>query len=142
MRRPDLRRVVALFALAALGACSNEIDQSTRPDNLVGTYQLVSYGGSALPVSTRLDTVPTTLISGELVLSADKSWSETLMLQSTSLGATRTYTQLGSGGWTILRDYAYVSFTDRLNAYSFSGTASGGTVVLQSADGSEMIYRR
>ncbi|MEP6991982.1 MAG: hypothetical protein ABJA80_13710 [bacterium] len=141
MRRPDLRRVVALFALAALGACGNEIDQSTRPINLVGTYQLVSYGGSALPVATRLDSA-STLVSGELILSADMTWSETLMLQSTSQGAARTYTQVGSGGWTILRDYAYIAFTDRLNAYSFSGTASGGTVVLQSADGSEMIYRR
>ena len=40
-----MRRYAAIGALAILGACTNEIDQSTRPENVAGTYRLTSYGG-------------------------------------------------------------------------------------------------
>lgn len=136
-----MRRLAALIALLLVGACTNEIDQSTRPENIVGTYQLVSVGGAPLPATRQLDTTTALIISGELMLTSDHSWTETIKLRSSS-GAGQILVQNGSGSWTIIRDFAYLAFNDTLNGYQFSGTGSGRTIVLQFSDGSEMIYRR
>ena len=37
-----MRRFVALLTVVLLTACNNEIDGSTRPSSVVGTYQLQS----------------------------------------------------------------------------------------------------
>lgn len=137
-----MRRFSAALALVILGACTNEIDESTRPENIAGNYHLVTYGGAPLPAVRQVDTFTVRILSGDLVLTTDRAWTETLTLTSTIPGNTQTFTEIGSGSWTIIRDYAYLAFNDQRNAYQFSGTASGRTIVLQSSDGAEMIYRR
>ena len=138
-----MRRLAAILGLAALAACTTDIDQSTRPDNLAGTYHLASVGGNALPAPIMFDTFPARLVSGELVLTANGTWSETLAISTVSSTGVKQVFQLPAGGtWIILRDYAYIAFTDKVNAYSFSGVAAGNTVVLKSADGQELLYRR
>jgi hypothetical protein len=136
-----MRRLVALLALTALAACTNEIDESTRPQNIVGTYQLVSLGGKPLP-STTLSSSGASLeyLGGELVLAADKGWTETLSFRVN--GGSQVQSAASSGTWTSIRDYAYLAFSDSTNGYQFTGTASGGIIVLETASGSEMIYRR
>ncbi|CAN5903990.1 hypothetical protein BH11GEM1_BH11GEM1_27770 [soil metagenome] len=138
-----MRRLAALLGLAALAACSTDIDQSTRPDNLAGTYHLVSLAGAPLPAATTIDTVSAQLVSGDLVLTADGMWTETLSLTTASpTGVKQLLTSSGAGTWVILRDFAYIAFTDRINAYSFSGIGSGNMVVLKTVGGQEMVYRR
>lgn len=138
-----MRRLAAILGLAALAACTTDIDESTRPNRVAGTYHLVSLGGTPLPAPTAIDTFPARLVSGNLILTPDGTWSETLTLTTAvSIGGRRTFESSGGGSWVILRDYAYIAFTDRLNSYSFSGTASGNTVVLLSGMGEEMLYRR
>ena len=54
-----MRRFFALLAVAALSAsagCTSEIDQSTRPENLVGTYHLVSWGSVLAPRNSSVRT--------------------------------------------------------------------------------------
>ena len=136
-----MRRLAAAIALICLGACTNEIDESTRPENIVGNYQLVSVGGEPLPATRQIDTTTALIISGELILTSDRRWTETIKLRSNS-GAGQILLEDGAGGWTIIRDFAYLAFTDTRNSYQFSGTASGRTIVLTFADGSEMVYRR
>ena len=138
-----MRRLAALLGLAALAACNTDIDQSTRPDFLAGTYHLVSLAGAPLPAPTTIDTVPAQLVSGGLVLRANGTWTETLFLTTASpAGVKKFVTSSGAGSWVILRDFAYIAFTDQTNAYSFSGIASGNMVVIKTAGGQEMVYRR
>jgi hypothetical protein len=137
-----MRRFTAVIALLFLGACTNEIDESTRPENIVGNYHLVSYGGAPLPAVRQVDTFTVRIVAGDLILTPDRGWTETLTLTSATSGNSQTFTEVGSGSWTIIRDFAYLAFNDTRNAYQFSGTASGRTIVLQSIDGAEMIYRR
>lgn len=138
-----MRRLAALFALTILAACSSEIDESTRPENIVGEYRLVTYGGATLPATRQVETATVQVLAGDLVLTSDGSWTETLTLRSTTgTGASQTILEKGAGSWSVVREYAYLSFNDKLNKYAFSGLASGRTIVLQSADGAELVYRR
>ena len=138
-----MRRLAALLGLAALAACNTDIDQSTRPDNIAGTYHLVSLAGAPLPAPTTIDTTSFQLESGELVMTADGMWTELLALTTVSpTGVKRPSTTSGSGTWVILRDQAYIAFMDRRNAYSFSGVGSGNMIVLRTIGGQEMVYRR
>jgi len=138
-----MRRIASLLALVALTACSTDIDQSTRPDNIAGTYHLASLGGAPLPVPTMVDSTTFQLVSGELVMTANGMWTEDLAFTTLSpSGVKQATTSSGAGTWVILRDQAYIAFMDRLNAYSFSGVGSGNMIVLETAGGQRMVYRR
>lgn len=138
-----MRRIASLLALVALTACSTDIDQSTRPDNIAGTYHLASLGGATLPVPTMVDSTTFQLVSGELVMTANGMWTEDLAFTTLSpTGVKQATTSSGAGTWVILRDQAYIAFMDRLNAYSFSGVGSGNMIVLETMGGQRMVYRR
>ena len=137
-----MRRLLALAALVFATACNNEIDQSTRPDQLTGTYHLVTYGGTALPVVVRSDSVRLEVLSGQLTVTGDGQWSEALGVKSSFKGNTNVDNIISAGTWSNVREIAYISFYDKVNGYSFSGTASGGTIVLNTVGGDQLVYRR
>ena len=138
-----MRRIASLLALVALTACSTDIDQSTRPDNIAGTYHLASLGGAPLPARTTIDSTTVQLVSGELVMTANGKWTEALAFTTlSSTGVKQATTSSGAGTWVILRDQAYIAFVDRLNAYWFSGVGSGNMIVLETVGGQRMVYRR
>ncbi len=137
-----MRRSLPLFALAVLGACTNEIDQSTRPENIVGSYQLVSYGGAALPAIITADSGIVTVVSGNLILTAERGWSETVGVTATIRGVTSSAPVVSSGTWSQVRPLAYLAFSDTVNGYRFSGMAAGGSIILETVSGRQLIYRR
>lgn len=138
-----MRHIASLLALVALTACNTDIDQSTRPDNIAGTYHLASLGGTPLPVPTTIDSTSFQLVSGELVMTANGMWTEELALTTLSpTGVKQAATSSGAGSWIILRNQAYIAFTDRLNSSSFSGVGSGNMIVLETTGGQRMVYRR
>jgi len=137
-----MRRFLALLALVALGACSQEIDQSTRPDNLVGSYHLVSFGGTILPATIRADSINLQVLEGTLIIASDGAWSETVSLQAKFNGITEVQSVTTFGNWNNIREFAYISFYDKSNSYQFSGTASGATIVLNTVNGDQLVYRR
>ncbi|MEO5817569.1 MAG: hypothetical protein ABIT20_20035 [Gemmatimonadaceae bacterium] len=137
-----MRRFLALLALTALSACSQEIDQSTRPENIVGEYHLVTYGGTVLPATVRSDSVTLQVLDGTLILSSDGAWSEALSVKAIFGGVTQVQAFTGSGSWNNIREFAYISFYDHANNYQFSGTASGATIVLTNVNGDQLVYRR
>lgn len=138
-----MRRSLALAAaLAVLGACTNEIEQSTRPENIVGSYQLISYGGAPMPATIRSDSLTVVVSSGSLVLGADRTWTETQDVTTTFRGAINSGPVSGAGSWTQVRPIAYLAFRDTVNGYQFSGIAAGGDVVLETSSGRRLIYRR
>jgi hypothetical protein len=138
-----MRRLAALLAVVLLTACTNEIDTSTRPTSIVGTYHLRAYGGRTLPTQTATDEMGTTeLLSGELVIGSDKSWTETRLYRYTQ-GATSQQLTFGSAGsWAFLGEGADLQFNDKVLNYQFTGTAAGGSVTLNLNDGNLVIYSR
>jgi hypothetical protein len=138
-----MRRIAALLAAVLLTACTNEIDTSTRASSVVGTYQLRSYGGRTLPTLISTDESGTTeLMSGELVIGADKSWTETRVLRHTQAGVAQQIVFGSAGSWTFLRDFADMQFNDKVLNYQFTGVAAGGSVSLSLNDGNVVIYSR
>jgi hypothetical protein len=138
-----MRRLAALLAVVFLAACTNEIEQSTRPSSVVGSYQLRTYGGRSLPAVVSSDQSGVTeIMSGELVIGADQSWTETRIVRYTQGSASQSLTFGTSGSWVFLRDYAYMQFNDKVYAYQFTGTAAGGSVTLNLNDGNAVVYSR
>ena len=137
-----MKRLYALAALVALAACNNEIDQSTRPENIVGSYHLVTWAGRALPARIRSDSVVTDVLDGELVLASDHAWSETVTVKTTFKGNSQVQSIVSFGSWNNIRPSAYISFNDKLNLYQFSGTAAGSTIVLNTVAGDELVSHR
>src|SRR5215213_5224231 len=122
-----MRRFAALLAVVILTACTNEIDQSTRPTSVVGTYQLKAYGGRPLPVQISSDQgIVTEVLSGELVIEADNSWTESRVYRDTGSGVSQQMSFGSSGSWALLREYGYMQFNDKALGYQFTGTAAGG----------------
>ena len=138
-----MRRLAAFLAAVILTACTNEIDQSTRPGSVVGSYQLTAYGGQTPPVqvSTEGDG-KMLLLRGELVIGADKSWTETRFYRYAESGAVLEVSFGSAGSWVFLRDGADMQFNDKVLGYQFTGTAAGGSVTLNLSDGNTVIYSR
>jgi hypothetical protein len=137
-----MRRIAALLAVVFLAACTREIEQSTRPETVMGTYQLSTYGGRSLPALVSNDTAGVwEVVGGQLVIGSDQSWSETLNFQLTKNATTTPAAYGSSGSWVFLRDYAFMVFNDKVDNYQFSGTAAGGTVTLDLVNGNSLVYK-
>lgn len=140
-----MRRLTLSFALvlAAIG-CTNEIDISTRPANVLGTYHLVRFDGRSLPAVIASDTSGTLqIVSSELVIAGDHAWTETLTHRFTPrIGPTVLTPQVSRGSWSFVRDYAYMIFNDKTSGYQFSGVVAGGGVTLDLVSGEQLIYTR
>lgn len=136
-----MRRFVALLTLVLLSACNTEIDQSTSPSSIVGTYELRTYGGRSVPTVVSTDAGGVTeVLSGELVIGADNTWSETRTYRLTSNGTSQTASFVYDGSWTYLRDEASMQFNLPSLAAQFTGTAAGGSVTLSLSDGNTVVY--
>ena len=136
-------RIAALLVALVVTACTPELDTSTRPESVVGTYQLRSYGGRPLPTETSADEeVTIELLGGELVIGADKSWTETRTYQYTQSGGVQQISFGWAGSWVYLREGADMQFNDKVRGYQFTGTAAGGSVTLNLNDGFTLIYSR
>ena len=100
-----MRRLAALLAVIFVAACSNEIETSTRPDAVIGSYELRSYGGQKLPTVVSNDQNGTAeLLSGELVIGADKSWTESRVYRYTIGGVAQQITFGSNGSWVLTRE--------------------------------------
>jgi hypothetical protein len=136
-----MRRLAALLAVVFVAACSNEIETSTRPDAVIGSYELRSYGGQKLPTVVSNDQNGTAeLLSGELVIGADKSWTESRVYRYTLGGVAQQITFGSNGSWVLTREGGYMEFNDKVLGYQFTGTAAGGSLTLNLNDGSTAIY--
>jgi hypothetical protein len=95
-----MRRFAALLAVLLVTACTNEIDTSVRPESVVGSYRLRAYAGQTPPTQISSDSLGTTeLLSGELVISADKSWVESRVYRFVQGGTAQQYTFGSNGSW-------------------------------------------
>ncbi|MEO6528537.1 MAG: hypothetical protein ABIP93_18110 [Gemmatimonadaceae bacterium] len=138
-----MRRFAALLAVVFLAACSSEIEQSTRPNEVSGRYQLLTFGGRTLPAVVSTDSSGVLeMISAELVIGSDQSWTETENFRLTKNGKVTAATTGSSGSWVFVREYAHMVFNDKLLQYQFTGTVAGGTVRLELWNGNSLVYTR
>ena len=138
-----MRRIAALIAVVFLAACTREIEQSTRPESVMGTYQLSTYGGRSLPALVSTDTAGVwEVVGGQLVIGSDQSWSETLDFRLTKGAKVQPASYGTSGSWVFLRDYAFMVFNDKVDDYQFTGTAAGGSVTLDLVNGNSLVFKR
>ncbi len=138
-----MRRLALLLAFAfATTSCTNEIDQSTRPENIIGTYTLVTYGGT-LPATIPTDSAGTAqVVAGELVVSSDRRWTQSYTISLTRNAGAQTFMTFAEGSWALIREQGYMSFYDLTNKYQFTGTAAGGQITLLTTGGREVVFRR
>jgi hypothetical protein len=136
-----MRRFVTLLTVVLLTACNTEIDGSTRASSVVGTYELQTYGGRSLPAVVSNDEGGITeVVSGELVIGADNTWSETRSYRMTASGTSQTASFVYSGSWTYDRELASMQFNLPSLQAQFTGIAAGGSVTLSMSDGSQVVY--
>ena len=136
-----MRRFVALLTAVLLTACNTQIDQSTSPSSVIGTYQLRTYGGRSLPAVVSDDAGGVTeVVSGELVIGRDNTWSETRSYRLTTPDTTLTASFAYNGSWTYERDQASMLFNMPALKAQFTGIAAGGSVTLSMSDGSQVVY--
>src|SRR5260221_3673773 len=133
--RPEtpMRSAAALLCLILGVACSKEYDQSTRPEQVAGTYTLTQYKGAALPAIVRTDSTGILrLMSGPLVIGADHTFSETLSFTLTSpVGAATSQIDLRQGTCSMVREFALMYFHGTRNCQTYTGTAAGGIQVIE-----------
>lgn len=142
-RGASIRRLATLAAALVLSGCTNEIDQSTRPTSVIGTYTLLRYGGTPLPSQVSSDAGGVTeVVGGELVIKPDRSWNERLDYRLSKGAFTQTVSFQNSGSWSILSEQAHMNFNDVTNSYQFTGIAAGGTVTLDLGNGTTMQYEK
>jgi len=138
-----MRRFAALLAVVFLAACGTEIEQSTRPSSVAGTYSLRTYAGRSLPAVVSTDTSGVLeIVGGTLVIGSDQTWSETQDYRLTKGARVQTASFGSSGSWVFLRDFAFMSFNDKVYNYQFSGTVAGGSVTLDLENGNAMVFSR
>lgn len=139
-----MRRFAALLAVILVTGCTNEIDTSVRPESVIGTYRLRAYAGQMPPTQISSDSLGTIeLVSGELVIDANKSWTEARVYRFVQGGSAQQYTFGSAGSWVFLSPGSPdLQFNDKVRALQFTGTAAGGTITLSLSDGTTAIYGR
>ena len=136
-----MRRFAALLAVVFLAACSTEIEQSTRPNSVTGSYQLRTYAGRSLPAYVSTDSSGVLeIVGGTLVIGADQSWTETQNYRLTKGAKVQAASVGTSGSWVFLRDFAYMMFNDKVYNYQFTGTVAGGSVTLDLDNGNALVF--
>ena len=114
-----MRRLLVVFSLLTLAACS--VDSATNPSasNIAGSYQLRSVNGRSLPYSFGAST----LRSDNLTVADGGSWSETLVFST----ATGTQTTGYAGTWSYFGNS--VTLTRAQGGTAYTGTyGSNGTL--------------
>lgn len=141
--QPIVRALVPALLLAALVGCSDEIEQSTRPDNVIGSYVAVTYQGRALPARVAGDSASAdSLLASTLTLTADHRYSGTTTARSVRAGRASTRVVEESGSWALDPARALISFYDRVNGYQYGGIAAGGTLTVYFTNDARIVYRR
>ena len=130
-------------AAALFTGCSGD---SNAPDNShVGHYAMVSVDGDPLPITVEDSPgFAVTLLSGDLVLNANKTFVQSLTLAFTVFGDTEPPETLSCDGRYQRRGNTLTLTTtasDNCEAGTVTATLSDNQVTV-AAEGSEIIFRR
>jgi hypothetical protein len=144
----NLTRTTVALAVALLfsvAACSDDSDPGA-PSNITGTYPLRSVNGDEIPaILIDLGTAyKLELLSGNLIINAGSTFSETLTYRETEDGAATTETFTCTGTYT--RNGNSISLVEAESGDdcggTFTGTISGGTITVAYDAELQAVYRK
>lgn len=127
-----MRRLVLAAVAMFVVACGGDSSPTAPSENVAGTYKLRSVNGATLPATYYQDqSEKDQFFDGSIVLAADHSWTGSLSVDATSVpgGALLFHGAIPISG-TYSFNSGTVNITDGVNALSFTGTVSGGTMTL------------
>ena len=138
----QIRRVAIAAALVTLAACKG--DSSTAPMSVVGTFNLQSVNGKALPYAV-VDSVPgqpafrvEILSPSSLTINADKTFRFALTLKTAVGGSSSVATETATGVYTLAGNT--VSLT--ANGETFAGEWDGNNTITLRGDGDLLVFKR
>lgn len=136
-----MSRVFAAIALAAVVACGEGSTEPARVE-VVGTYQLQSYNGAALPVVVNQDANGRVEMTANTInVNADQTYSQIIGYRFVANSGAATSTQVSASG-TYTAVNGAMSFT-RLSPSlgGFSATVSGREMNIVD-QGNLYVFRR
>ena len=133
-----MRRLVLALSAVSILACGD----SSGPEfsSAVGTWNLVTVNGSALPFTVALaQNYQLELLSDEFVASENGTYTESTTLRETESGTATTTTEQSNGTWTQTDNI--VTVTESGGTETATATISGNTITLSQA-GFVSVYHR
>ena len=119
-----MRKLFVVAALALAAACGD----STSPSSVSGTYNLQTVNGAALPYVFQADNPKRELISEQLVLSANGTFTFNDVIRTTPTGgAPTTMPTTDSGTFTLTGNSIVFTFG---GTSSIAGSVSGSTLTI------------
>jgi hypothetical protein len=134
-----MRRLVLALSAFSILACGD----SSGPDfsSAVGTWNLVTVNGSALPFTVELSQIyRLELLSDVFVASENGTYTESSTLRETESGTATTTTEQSNGTWTQTGNT--VTVTESGGTESATATISGNTITLNTQAGVLSVYHR
>ena len=133
-----MRRLVLALSAVSILACGD----SSGPEfsSAVGTWNLVTVNGSALPFTVDLSQNFRLEILGDVfVASENGTYTESTTLRETESGTATTTIEQSNGTWTQTKNT--VTVTESGGTQTATGTVSANTVTLSQA-GFVSVYNR
>lgn len=136
-----MRRILVMtfaFATVLLAGCGS--DSSTAPtlSSLAGTWNLSTVNGSPLPFVVQASSPKIELLSDQIVVSANGTFTESTVARFTDGTTVSTTTIPDAGTYTLNGTAAVFTFSD---GSSGTATVSGNTFTVASG-GYSQVYRK
>jgi hypothetical protein len=134
-----MRRLVLALSAVSILACGD----SSGPgfSSAVGTWNLVTVNGSALPFTVDLNqTYRLELLGDVFVASENGTYTESTTLRETENGTATTTTEQSNGTWTQTNNT--VTVTESGGTETSTATISGNTITLTQGQGFVSVYNR
>jgi hypothetical protein len=133
-----MRRIVALMVLSVLAACGGDSSTSASA-SVVGTWNLTSVNGAALPFIASAANPKVEVLSDQYVITSSGTFTETTTLRVTQGTAVTTQTSPESGTYTTSGTAVNLKYAS--DGSTETGTFSGNTLTFSSS-GFSAVYTR
>lgn len=135
-----MRRVIAIVCTAAtvlLAGCDSNGTTSPTENAVSGTWNLSTINGSPLPFTLQ-STPKIEVLSDQLVVSSNGTFTESRLLRFTNGPAVTTQTATAAGTYTLSGTAAAFIFNDGTTG---TGTVSGSTLTVAQL-GFSLVYQK
>ena len=128
-----MRRAALAGVALMLAACGNDTTApSPTPARIAGTYSLTMVDGRPLPfLAIDLGAYRVNVVSGNLLLRADGTYTYDVSHRTEDSGNVRTGTDTDGGVWTL--EDRTVTLTSTERAFTRSGVVAGDAITVESS---------
>lgn len=136
-----MRRILVMtfaFATALLAGCGSDASTAPTQASLAGVWNLSTINGSPLPYVLQASGPKIELLSDQIVVSANGTFSESTVARATDGGTVSTTTIPDAGTYTLNGTAATFTFSD---GSSGTATVSGNTFTV-AAGGYSQVYKK